>query len=469
MAKLFRQLQIETADRRIVLGISDDSRLVQKDWIFLARRGTVKNGADYVQEALSKGAVVLWEKENAQNCYHCEDIAKAQEILLRSFYEDPSRHLQVIGVTGTNAKTSVSNLLAQMLESLDRKVMVIGTGAIRFLDQEIAIDNTTPSACMLAYYFHQAILHDISTIIMEVSSHAIDQNRICFIRFDAVIYTNIASDHLDYHITRTHYQYTKLKLRNYLKRNGVLIVNHDDESLHPLYSLDDHKVVTVGVKQAHLQISEMELKPYGSSFCLENIHYEMSLLGIHNVYNVGQCLVILHEMNIEAEKRQRIVKSLHAVAGRMEFHTIAHTYAIIDYAHTASSLSALLETVSQIKERRMIVICGCGGNRDRLKRKEMAQVALRYGDIAIFTTDNPRQEAPYQILYDMTQGLIGSYEIFENRFCAIKYAVKIAQEHDIIVIAGKGNERFQVFFDKKYPFSDQAALRKALEEIHYES
>ena len=117
----------------------------------------------------------------------------------------------------------------------------------------------------------------------------------------------------------------------------------------------------------------------------------------------------------------------------------------------------------------MIVICGCGGNRDRLKRKEMAQVALRYGDIAIFTTDNPRQEAPYQILYDMTQGLIGSYEIFENRFCAIQYAVKIAQEHDIIVIAGKGNERFQVFFDKKYPFSDQAALRKALEEIYYES
>lgn len=469
LEKLFQQIQIKTADKRIILGISDDSRIIQKDWLFLARKGTAQNGADYVQEALKKGAVVLWEQENALNCYHCEDIIKAQAALLRLYYDDPCRHLQVIGVTGTNAKTSVSNLLAQMLQEMNKQVMIIGTGAIRFLDQEIAIDNTTPSACILAYYFHQAILHHLSAIIMEVSSHAIDQNRIGFIRFDAVIYTNIASDHLDYHITRTHYQYTKLKLRNYLKRNGILIVNHDDASLHPLYSFYDHKVVTVGVKQAHFQIAEIKLKPSGSSFQLQNIPYEMSLLGIHNIYNVSQCLVILHEMSIRQEKRQQIVKALHPVNGRMEIHKCGKAYAIIDYAHTASSLSALLQTVNQIKERRMLVICGCGGNRDRTKRREMAQIALDYGDFVIFTTDNPRGEAPHQILYDMTHALKGSYEIFENRFCAIKYAVKIAQEHDIIVIAGKGDERFQVFHNKKYPFSDQEALRKALEDIHYES
>lgn len=464
LAKLFHQIQIETTDKRIVLGISDDSRIVKRDWLFIARKGTAQNGADYVQEAISKGAVVLWEQDNSGDCYHCDDILAAQAILLRIYYEDPCRHLQVIGVTGTNAKTSVSNLLGQMLQELDRKVMIIGTGAIRFLDQTIPIDNTTPSACILGYYFHQAQLHHISTIIMEVSSHAIDQQRIGFIRFDAVIYTNIASDHLDYHITKTHYQYTKLKLRNYLKRNGILIVNHDDALLHPLYSFYDHKVVTVGVKQAHFQISDIILKPSGSSFQLQNIRYDMRLLGIHNVYNVAQCLVILHEMEIGKAKRQRIVKTLHPVSGRMEIHTIGNSYAIIDYAHTASSLSALLQTVNQIKERRILVICGCGGNRDHTKRKEMAQIALQYSDLAIFTTDNPRGEAPHQILYDMTQKLIGTYEIFENRFCAIKYAVKIALEHDIIVIAGKGNEAYQVFHDKKYPFSDQEALYRALEE-----
>lgn len=464
LAKLLRQIKIETSDEREIFGISDDSRIVQKDWLFIARKGTKQNGADYAAQAIAKGAVVLWEGENKENCYHCEDIIRAQSIILRAYYGDPSRHLQVIGVTGTNAKTSVSDILAQLLTYMKYQVMVIGTGAVRFLDQEIAIDNTTPSACVLGYFFHQALLHGISTIIMEVSSHAIDQSRIGFIRFDAVIYTNIASDHLDYHITRTHYQYTKLKLRKYLKRNGILIVNHDDASLHPLYSFHDHKVVTVGQNQAHFQISAVKLKAAGSSFMLQNTRYEMNLLGIHNVYNAAQCLVVLHEMNVSQKIRQASVKQLHPVSGRMEIHKLNHSYAIIDYAHTASSLAALLQTVNQLKEHNVLVICGCGGDRDRSKRKEMAEIAMRYADTVIFTTDNPRSEPPYQILYDMIHGLKGTYEIFENRACAIKYAVKIAQDHDIIVIAGKGNENYQTFNGKKYPFSDQEALRRALEE-----
>lgn len=464
LAKLLRQIQIKTTDERVILGISDDSRVLQKDWLFIARKGSVQSGADYITEALTKGAVVLWEGENKRDCYHCDNIIRAQTIILRFYYGDPSRHLRVIGVTGTNAKTSVSDILAQLLKTMKQRVMVIGTGAVRFLGREIAIDNTTPSACVLGYYFHQALKHHIPTVIMEVSSHAIDQERIGFIRFDAVIYTNIASDHLDYHITRTHYQYTKLKLRGYLKRNGILIVNHDDKSLHPLYSFHDHKVVTVGQGQAHFQISAVDLKASGSSFSLQNIPYEMRLLGLHNVYNTAQCLVVLHEMNVKRKTRQEAVKKLHPVSGRMETHEINHRYVIIDYAHTASSLSTLLQTVNQLKERKMIVICGCGGNRDRSKRSEMAQIASYYADTAIFTTDNPRHEPPYQILYDMIKGLEHTYEIFENRACAIKYAVKIAHEHDIIVIAGKGNEAYQVFNDKKYPFSDPEVLYRALED-----
>ncbi len=449
-------------------GISDDSRIVMANWLFLARQGSRENGALYAQEALNKGAVVLWEEEDGINCYHCEDMEKAQITLLRTYYHDPCKHLTVIGVTGTNGKTSVSHLLAQMMVQMGREVMLIGTGHIRYGDQDIEIDNTTPSACTLAYYFHLALHQRCHVLIMEVSSHAIDQKRIGFIRFDHVIYTNITSDHLDYHITKTHYRYTKFKLRNYLKRNGSIIVNHDDISLHPLYDLKDHKIISVGTKEAHLQISDIHLKPTGSSFLLEKEAYETKLIGYHNVINIAQCLAILHVHSIALPLRQSIVSSLHGIGGRMELHEFQSRYVIIDYAHTASALQTLLETVKPLKEKRMIVICGCGGDRDRSKRSEMAKIALAYGDIIIFTTDNPRSEPPYQILFDMIQGIEDGYEIFENRRYAIKYAVKIAQEHDIIVIAGKGDERYQSIDDKRYPFSDLECIKQMLEDKRYE-
>ena len=295
-----------------------------------------------------------------------------------------------------------------------------------------------------------------------------DQKRSGFIRFDHVIYTNITSDHLEYHITKTHYRYTKFKLRNYLKRNGSIIVNHDDISLHPLYDLKDHKIISVGTKEAHLQISDIHLKPTGSSFLLEKEAYETKLIGYHNVINIAQCLAILHVHSIALPLRQSIVSSLHGIGGRMELHEFQSRYVIIDYAHTASALQTLLETVKPLKEKRMIVICGCGGDRDRSKRSEMAKIALAYGDIIIFTTDNPRSEPPYQILFDMIQGIEDGYEIFENRRYAIKYAVKIAQEHDIIVIAGKGDERYQSIDDKRYPFSDLECIKQMLEDKRYE-
>lgn len=465
LAKLLTQIDIPCQDERIIVGISDDSRKVEKDWLFLARKGQKDNGEQYVNEALNKGAVVLWEKESCHDCYRCDNMTKAQATLLRSFYHDPCRHLHVIGVTGTNGKTSISHLLAQMFNALNKKTMVIGTGHIRYEHYDIPIDNTTPSACTLAYYFHLAQENDYFGVIMEVSSHAIDQNRIGFIRFDEVIYTNIASDHLDYHITRTHYQYTKLKLRNYLKRSGIMIVNHDDSALHPLYQFHDRKIVTVGQKQAHLQLSHCEVKPGGSTFRLQQDAYTINLLGLHNIVNTAQCLVVLHRLGVSLAQRQQIAADLCPVPGRMECREYNGRYVVVDYAHTASSLQMLLHTVSELKEKRMVVVCGCGGDRDRSKREKMAQIALAYGDVAIFTSDNPRNEYPADILNDMICSLDGGYEVFENRFYAIKYAVKITQEHDIIVIAGKGDETFQFFNHKRYPFSDWECVRQVLKDV----
>lgn len=465
LAKLLAMIDVPCQDERIVAGISDDSRQIEKDWLFLARKGTQDNGEQYVNEALAKGAVVLWEQKTCPNCYQCRDITAAQAVILRAFYHDPCRHLHVIGVTGTNGKTSISNLLAQMLAALGKKTMVIGTGHIRYEDHDIPIDNTTPSACTLAYYFHAAQETGCFGVIMEVSSHAIDQKRIGFIRFDEIIYTNIASDHLDYHITRTHYQYTKLKLRNYLKRTGIIIVNHDDSSLHPLYQFHDRKIVTIGQGQAHLQLSKCEVRATGSTFCLQQEAYTIPVLGFHNIVNTAQCLVVLQRLHVSLAQRQQITSRLHSVSGRMECHEWCDRYIVIDYAHTASSLQTLLHTVDEMKEKRMLVICGCGGDRDRTKRSKMAEIAVTYGDIVIFTSDNPRNEYPADILKDMTVQIKGDYEVFENRFYAIKYAVKIAQEHDIIVIAGKGDEVFQYMNDKKYPFSDRECVRQVLKDV----
>ncbi|MCI9313251.1 MAG: UDP-N-acetylmuramoyl-L-alanyl-D-glutamate--2,6-diaminopimelate ligase [Erysipelotrichaceae bacterium] len=468
LAKLLSKINVPCKDERIVLGISDDSRLVQKDWLFIARKGTAQDGSAYAIAAQAKGAVVLWEKSAQPDCYTCDDIDAALIVLLRTYYQNPCRHLFVVGVTGTNGKTSVTRLLAQMLERLQRRVMIIGTGHIRYGDTDIEINNTTPSACLLAYYIHLAKTMGYPAVIMEVSSHAIDQKRIGFLRFDHIIYTNVSSDHLDYHRTKTHYHYTKFKLRSYVKRNGSIIVNHDDASLHPLYDFYDHKIITVGEKEAHLQLSHIHLTPKGSSFDLEQIHYETSLIGYHNMMNIAQCLVVLHVLGIGSTRMQEIVAGLHGIAGRMERHVLKGRYVIIDYAHTASSLAALLAAVAPLKERNMIVVCGCGGERDRSKRSEMAQIALRYGDTTIFTSDNPRKEPPHQILYDMLADVKQPCEVFENRRYALKYAVKIAQERDIIVVAGKGDEHYQCINGRCYPFSDLECIKQLLEDKSYE-
>lgn len=463
LVKLLQEIDVTCVEDRIIVGISEDSRKVQADWLFLAHKGNKTNGELFAAEALAKGAVVLWEKETQKNCYHCENLIEAQATLLRIFYQDPCRHLCVIGVTGTNGKTSVSSLMAQILTGIGKHVMLIGTGHVQYDDICIPIDQTTPSACMLATYFSMALQNQISTIVMEVSSHAIDQKRIGFIRFDWILYTNIRSDHLDYHITKTHYQYTKFKLRSYLKQSGRIIVNHDDPYLHPLYDFHDHKIITVGQREAHIQLSDVSCTLSGSTFHFEQEFYHTCLLGIHNVINLAQCLVVLQELQVPLQQKQQIVANLHGIAGRNELHYINHRYVVIDYAHTASSLQTLLQLISDLKTtQRMILICGCGGERDRTKRPQMAQIALDYGDIVIFTMDNPRNEKQSEIFHDMIDGIHGSYEIFENRACAIKYAVKISQEHDIIVIAGKGDEHVQLINGQKIPFSDWTWVQRMI-------
>lgn len=453
--RLLSEIKIACEDERCILGISDDSRRVQRDWLFICRRG----GTPYVQEAIEKGAVVLWEEPKAQGCYHVDVVEEALPILLNAYYHEPCKHLCVIGVTGTNGKTSVSMILKQMIEGIGKQVMVIGTGHVRYQHKDELIENTTPSQCLLAWYFAQAKELHIPYIVMEVSSHAIDQGRIDFIRYDFILYTNIRKDHMDYHLTRTHYTYTKFKLRKFLKAHGVIIVNHDDTQLHYLYDLSDRKIITIGSSQAHLCIEDIVLAIDHSEFTLLGQHFETGLLGMMNLYNIVEVLAVLHYIFVPVKKQVELVKQLKGIAGRMEVLEVKDYYIWIDYAHTASALLELLKLANQVKQSRVICVIGCGGNRDCEKRPQMANIASEQSDACIFTADNPRNEAIQNILMEMIQGVQGEYHIYENRAYAIKYAMKIAQKHDIIVIAGKGDEEYQLIKGRKYPFSDREWVR----------
>lgn len=456
---LLASINVHCDDQRRILGISDDSRRIQKDWLFICRSGSTQSGYDYVQEVLEKEAIVLWEKETKEHCYHVEDIEQALPILLNLYYENPCRHECVIGITGTNGKTSVSLILKQLLEGMGKRVMVIGTGHVRYLDQNEPIENTTPSQCTLAAYFALARKLHIPYIIMEVSSHAIDQQRIAFIRYDFILYTNITKDHLDYHLTRTHYTYTKFKLRKFLKSHGVIIVNHDHTELHPLYDLSDRKIITIGQSQAHLCIEKITLSADHTSFCVFDQLFETRLLGLVNVYNIVEALAVLHYLFVPMKQQVELVSNLQGVMGRLEVLPLPSGIVWIDYAHTDSALQELVCLARQVGEERVICIVGCGGDRDKEKRPCMAQTAMKYCDICIFTADNPRNEPVQDILMEMIASLKGNYEIFENRAYAIKYAMKIAHKRDIIVIAGKGDEDYQLIKGRKYPFSDREWVR----------
>lgn len=458
-------LHIECKDTRIVRGVSDNSRDIQKDWLFVLRDKAEKLGKGYAQEALAAGGVVLCDQDMSQeNIYHCEHVEYCIPALMEYVYGDLCEHLCVIGVTGTSGKTSVASLIHQLLAMHEQRVMQIGTGFVKYGEQEIITHNTTPGCFQLAEYFKTAVEEQMSHVVMEVSSHAIDQDRIRYLRFDMIMYTNITQDHLDYHLTKTHYRYTKFKLRRYLKAQGAIIYNADMDYMQELMHLAHYNCISFGCEQAHFPIREVKLSDHDISFILQGYHYRADLLGMMNVYNLCEALVVMRRLKYTYEELQEDVEHLKTIAGRMEVVHAGGMHVWIDYAHTSDALKNLLEFAQMVKKGRIITIIGCGGDRDRSKRSVMADTAAQYSDIAIFTSDNPRGERVCDILQDMLVHPHENVQVFENRFFAIKHAVKIAQNSDIIIIAGKGNEDVLQIREHVYPFSDRACVYELVQK-----
>lgn len=465
LIKLLKSISIFCEDERIIKGITDDSRKAEKDWLFVCKITNNSRSDIFIQEVLDKGGVVLKEGNSIDaNVYTCDELESKIPTLLSAYYGDIQNHMTIIGVTGTNGKSSVTDILKQLLCFAGKKVMTIGTDWITTPEKKISIDNTTPSMFMLAYYFHYARNHDITHIIMEVSSHAIDQKRIKMITYDFILYTNITRDHLDYHITLTHYQYTKFKLQKYLKPSGLLIINNDDTILETIYKLSDHKCITIGTKEAHFPIRDIRLKDNESSFTLHNYEFHTNLLSVANVYNIVQAIALCRCMKISYVDCQNFVKRLEPVKGRLQCIKSKKFTIWIDYAHTSMAVQNLIDFANSVKEHNVIIVIGCGGEREIEKRSEIGEYCANHCDYNIFTSDNPRSESIDKILLDMTTSAMEHIKIIENRFYAIKHAIKMAEKSDIIIIAGKGNEETQTIREKKYPFHDETCVYKILEK-----
>ena len=472
LSDVLHLLSITSNQDVYLCGISNHSKAVSKDWLFISECKH-PNYYDYLYEALRKGAYVLtdqpYTKKYRKNQVIYDPKLQENHIKILSFYYAWIGYDgKLIGITGTNGKSSVASYLTQLLRLKHKRVLRIGTHLVEDGCIYKTTKNTTPDGYLLANILQYAKQQNIPYIVMELSSHAFEQNRLSFLRFDCIIVTTITSDHLDFHKTKCHYQHAKQKCRWYLKDHGFLIVNADDVGSSSLLFYPHRNMITVGTKKAHFLIKDISCNQYGASFILQQTRYHTTLLGIYNIYNVVFALSCMQCVFYELIERNELLK-IHGEPGRMQCVCQKPVTIWIDYAHTTTALKALLEFANTVKKGKIYTIFGCGGNRDIQKRKEMATVACQYSDTAVFTADNPRDEPLFNILKDMCQTCLKNYEVYENRYFAINNTIKKAKESDIIIIAGKGNEKTQEIEGNFYPFHDETCVIDCLkkEEEHW--
>ncbi len=451
-----------------VTNLTYDSRSVVEASCFFAIVGTVTDGHKYIAGAIKKGASAIVCQQLPEGDLNDKvtyivtsdsEIAMAQ--IASNFYGNPTKKLKVVGVTGTNGKTTIATLLYDLVRLLGYKAGLISTVVYKIDNEEITSTHTTPDAIRLNAMLAKMVESGCSYCFMECSSHAIVQRRIYGIDFDGALFTNITHDHLDYHKTFAEYIRAKKLFFDTLPKSSFAIVNADDRNGEVMLQNTAAKRRTLSLrKNADYNCKIMEATPEGMSLRIDNIDLWVSFLGRFNAYNLLTVYATAIELGFEQMEVLRCISLLKPVDGRFDIVRAADgTTAIVDYAHTPDALENILKTVAEIcpKDKQVTTICGCGGERDKSKRPEMAQIAVKYSDRAIFTSDNPRSEDPEQILCDMEQGVAttDNYLKIVDRDTAIKTAIMLSNKGDIIVVAGKGHEQYQIIGDQKLHFNDK--------------
>ena len=456
-----------------ITGVTCDSRQVKERYAFVCIKGALSDGHNYAQTALEQGAaVVIAERDlGLKNQIVVENTHEEFARLSAKWFGNPSKKLKLIGVTGTNGKTSTTYMIKQILETLGHKVGLIGTIQNMIGDEVIPTSNTTPNAYDLNALFVDMAEKDCDYAVMEVSSHALDQCRVYELDFEAAIFTNLTQDHLDYHITMENYLEAKKKL---FKMCKVAIINSDDQYAEKIAEGLDCKVVTYSTgNNSTYSAKGINYRPASVEYELlsANIlqHIKVNTGGKFTVYNSLASLCCMIELGFNVNQSAEALKLLHGVKGRAEVvPTDTNFTVIIDYAHTPDGLKNILTTFKECKKNRLTVVFGCGGDRDKTKRPIMGNIASRFADNVIVTSDNPRTENPTAIIEDILEGLEGlptPYKVIENRIEAIKYAIATARADDIIVLAGKGHETYQILSTGKIHLDEREIVAEALKEI----
>lgn len=467
-----------------IANVEMDSRKVEQGSLFVCIEGYTVDGHDFLQQAIDKGAAAAVVSKNVQidgdiPIIKVRDTGRALAMLSARYYDYPTTKFPLIGVTGTNGKTTITYLLDSIFERQQKKSGVIGSIQVKIGEETFPVVNTTPDALELNRIFYKMQEKQADQVIMEVSSHALDMGRVFGCDYDIAIFTNLSQDHLDYHKDMDDYLRAKSLLFAQLGndyREGkqkFAIINEDDASSVLLKRSTAQQVITYSCKQdADVMAKNIVLSPAGVSFDLVTsigkAHIKTHLIGMFNVYNMLAASAAAIASGVDLNTVSGALEAIKGVDGRFEPINAGQDFSVIvDFAHTPDSLENVLQTSREFAKRNVYVVVGCGGDRDRTKRPLMADVAVKYADHALFTSDNPRTEDPVQILEDMTGHLSdaeASYEVIVDRTEAIHHAVQLAQKDDIILIAGKGHETYQIIGKTKYDFDDRQIAREAIQK-----
>lgn len=464
-----------------ITSIEMDSREVKTGSLFVCIKGYTVDGHDYARQAAEKGAAaIVAEREVDADVpvIIIRHTKRALAVLSDAFYGQPTKQLRLIGITGTNGKTSTSHMVEEIFRKAGSRTGLIGTMYTKIHDETFEAKNTTPESVTLQKTFRKMVDQGVDTAVMEVSSHALHMGRVHGCDYDIAAFTNLTQDHLDYHETMEEYKHAKSLLFSQLggsfnhETPKWAVLNADDPASAYFAQVTSAHLLTYGIQNdADVMAENIKMAPKGTTFDLVtpkgSAQVTIPLVGLFNVYNVLTAAAIAIAADIPFATITEGIEGLKGVRGRFELVDAGQDFpVIVDYAHTPDSLENVLNTCRGLTEGKLFVVVGCGGDRDKTKRPKMAKIAVDLADEPVFTADNPRSENPLAILNDMEEGVKGAYyHSIVNREQAIFFAIANAKKGDVVLIAGKGHETYQQIGGQTFDFDDAEVAKRAILEL----
>jgi len=457
-----------------VSGLAYDSRKVVPGDLFVAIPGFKDDGTKFTEEALARGAVAaVVEKANGGKRIISSNARRALALVADRFYGHPSRRMKLVGVTGTNGKTTTTYLIRSILEVAGEKTGLIGTIHYLIGKETFPAPNTTPESLDLQRFLAEMVREDVKAVVMEVSSHGLALDRVTGCAFRVGIFTNLSQDHLDFHLTMEDYLQAKLRLFEMLTQNSIAVVNADDPaSSRVIATAQKARLITYGLSgEANVRAKAVTLGQRGSHFVVtwqdEQVPVNLKLPGKHNVYNALAAFSTGLALGLKNGTVMSGLEAMKGVSGRFELVEAGQPFAVIvDYAHTPDALERLLVAAREITRGKLLCVFGCGGDRDKKKRPLMGGIATKLADHTVITSDNPRTENPAEIVREIEGGVRAEsrYEVIVDRREAIRKGIAMAERGDAVAIAGKGHEDYQILGTTKIHFDDRETARESLKE-----